>query len=222
MKTFKNHLALNRGDLLGSAGITFGAWLIPTLIVLGIMIATGESKGMEVGGIVAFVVAVVVQFLVSLTHCVVSIKMGVQMGRTRRFMLAAILAESTLNISLLLALCAALSGLSSLLAKFLPFSEYVNLLFIMPWWVWPACIVGTVVLSLCLAMTIHAGGRLGFWIIWCIFMLIFVVPSNVPGVMDKLTQTLQWLKVAGVLSGIAILGWFCWSIWYALRCSVKE
>lgn len=217
MALLKKYLLYSKSDLgieLAVPGLT---WLLLEIISVIGQLTTGDGLPMAVSPIVALVVAVFMEYGTSIARVTVSYSLGVYMGRTRKRMLSLVLIECLVHTLLCLGMVAALSALSDfVIAPAIGFPVENALLTSMPLWIWPALLLGCIAFALPTGVTVSAFGQKGFWVVWGIFMLAFVVPGNTPGL--SFAAMPRPLLIAGLaIAALVLLGWIAWSIWYSLR-----
>lgn len=223
MTLFRKHLWANRSDLLVELAIPAGLWLLTELIVEIAQAVTGEL--IPIGGVpAAFALfgGAFMELLCNAARMYTGYPIGVSMSRTRRCMLALTVGESAVHLALV-ALQGLLLNLVSLgVGGLLGTVAEKSLFAIIPWWVWPIVAFSVLAFGLASGLVFMAFGQKGFWVLWGVFMLAFVVPMNSAGSSFNIFALPPAVLFAGAaLAGLVLLGWLVWSVWYALRCPIR-
>lgn len=157
---------------------------------------------------------------------------GLSMGATRRRMLMAGLFNSLCLEGTLLLATAALRGLEWLvytgwLQKAQPgltlAVDFMAALLGLPWWGKLLILAGPVFLGYVSGVLIQRFGRMGFWILWGVFMAGFVLPANSAAWLDLDAIVLQpgLLAAAGWAAAFAAAALAAGAAWLALHSSVR-
>ena len=178
MKTFMRYLAMGKNDLLIELAFPAGMWLFVEIVVNTILFFDGTEVALGIGGVVAFGTMLLMELFTVGARFMVNLNLGVSMGRTRRFMLGTVLGESALHLIPCMGLCALLGWAGQGISMALGAQSYENILFMMPWWGWVVGFFGVMLIGFCGGMLLQVFGRKGFWVLWAVSMLAFVVPAN--------------------------------------------
>lgn len=220
MTLFKKHFWMNRSDLLIELAVPAGLWLLLELIVDIAQSVTGDYVYSGVPAVVALFGGAMLELFVNAARMCTTYSIGLAMGRTRRCMLGLVVGESVTHL-LLIALEGALLNLVSMgMGRLLGFPANTSLFSLIPWWVWPLTAFAVLALGFASGVLLMAYGQKGFWVMWGIWMVAFIVPANTPG-LNVVDMPLPLLVAGAALAGVMLLGWLVWSVWYALRCPVK-
>lgn len=220
MTLFKKHFWMNRSDLFIELAVPAGLWLLLELIVDIAQSVTGDYVYSGMPAVVALFGGAMMELFVNAARMCTTYSIGLAMGRTRRCMLGLVVGESVTHL-LLIALEGALLNLVSMgMGRLLGFPANTSLFSLIPWWVWPLTAFAVLALGFASGVLLMAYGQKGFWVMWGIWMVAFIVPANTPG-LNFAHMPLPLLVAGAALAGVMLLGWLVWSVWYALRCPVK-
>ena len=206
MALFKKHFWMNRFDLLVELAVPAGLWLLLELIVDIAQSVTGDYVYFGVPAVVALFGSAIMELFVNGARMCTNYSMGLAMGRTRRCMLGLILGESVTHMALAAAAVLALNLMSVGMDRLLGFPARESLFALIPWWA--------------SGILLLAFGQRGFWAMWGIWMVAFIVPANTPG-LDFAALPAPLMIAGAALAAAVLLGWLVWSVWYALHCPVK-
>lgn len=220
MELFKKHFWMNRFDLLVELAVPAGLWLLLELIVDIAQSVTGDYVYFGVPAVVALFGSAIMELFVNGARMCTNYSMGLAMGRTRRCMLGLILGESVTHMALAAAAVLALNLMSVGMDRLLGFPARESLFALIPWWVWPVTFLAALAVGFASGILLLAFGQRGFWAMWGIWMVAFIVPANTPG-LDFAALPAPLMIAGAALAAAVLLGWLVWSVWYALHCPVK-
>lgn len=220
MTLFKKHFWMNRSDLFIELAVPAGLWLLLELIVDIAQSVTGDYVYSGVPAVVALFGGAMMELFVNAARMCTTYSIGLAMGRTRRCMLGLVVGESVAHLALIALEGALLNLVSMGMGRLLGFPANTSLFSLIPWWVWPLTAFAALALGFASGVLLMAYGQKGFWVMWGIWMVAFIVPANTPG-LNVADMPLPLLVAGAALAGVMLLGWLVWSVWYALRCPVK-
>lgn len=220
MTLFKKHFWMNRTDLLIELAVPVGLWLLLELIVDIAQSVTGDYVYSGVPAVVALFGGAMLELFVNAARMCTTYSIGLVMGRTRRCMLGLVVGESVTHLALIALEGTLLNLVSMGMGRLLGFPANTSLFSLIPWWVWPLTAFAVLALGFASGVLLMAYGQKGFWVMWGIWMVAFIVPANTPG-LNFVDMPLPLLVAGAALAGVMLLGWLVWSVWYALRCPVK-
>ena len=220
MALFKKHFWMNRFDLLVELAVPAGLWLLLELIVDIAQSVTGDYVYFGVPAVVALFGSAIMELFVNGARMCTNYSMGLAMGRARRCMLGLILGESVTHMALAAAAVLALNLMSVGMDRLLGFPARESLFALIPWWVWPVTFLAALAVGFASGILLLAFGQRGFWAMWGIWMVAFIVPANTPG-LDFAALPAPLMIAGAALAAAVLLGWLVWSVWYALHCPVK-
>lgn len=232
IRFLKDQWWFERSDRRGLALLLAG---IEALLLLGTLVAMfltdPGTDTVSVGVLVLLGASLFLAVFGGAAYFGSEFQLGLKMGATRRQMLAAQL-FNTFSLELtMVAASLALGGLEWLFNRFVWMGRHpgaviaVNgfeILAAMPWWVWPVGLAAPVLLGYITGVTMACYGQKGFWVLWGLFMLCFVVPANTTSGFLKLGQAfsnvpLLALAIAGMV--LAVTGWLTYKL---MHLSVRE
>ena len=128
--------------------------------------------------------------------------------------------SGVLPMALAAAAVLALNLVSVGMDRLLGFPARESLFALIPWWVWPVTFLAALAVGFASGILLLAFGQRGFWAMWGIWMVAFIVPANTPG-LDFAALPAPLMIAGAALAAAVLLGWLVWSVWYALHCPVK-
>lgn len=205
--------------------------LAETVIAAATLVSRDPDTVLLASGLV-LVIGLFMVTMVFAGYFFIEFDIGLSMGATRRRMLAAGLFNSLCLEGVLLLATAAVRGLewgvyTGWLQKAQPglslAVDFMAVLLGLPWWGKLLLLAGPVFLGYVSGVLIQRFGRMGFWILWGVFMVGFVLPSNSAAWIDLDTLTLQpgLLAVVGWAAALAAALLAAGAAWLALHSSVR-
>ena len=197
---------MNRFDLLVELAVPAMLWLLLELIVDIAQSVTGDYVYFGVPAVVALFGSAIMELFVNGARMCTNYSMGLAMGRTRRCMLGLILGESVTHMALAAAAVLALNLVSVGMDRLLGFPARESLFALIPWWVWPVTFLAALAVGFASGILLLAFGQRGFWAMWGIWMVAFIVPANTPG-LDFAALPAPLMIAGAALAAAVLLGW---------------
>ena len=216
---FGKAIKLNLEDLLPFLVVEGIVFLLYELIEAIILYTVKPDTSGAICGLILMAFGLMLNFFCGITYPTMNVEMLLRYGVTRKIALLASLGNMTLNMTVSMAMAAALGWVDSRIAQVwvnaLPWVHEVESIG-PPWWFYFAIGLGVVCLALGMGALLQKFGRRAFWVGWGGWMLL-VVGINVVD-MDAMIEspaalpTVIGLCVVSLVTGCAL----------TMRCTVKN
>lgn len=199
-------VCLGRGTMLTYWCIQFGLWLLVSVVML-IAEQMFGSEGVALGipGIAAFIGGILVVFCMSVTLTGVYFALAVNLGVSRRRVVAGIWVLGALYGAAIMLATVLLQMLWA--AVFAGGRPVLDMISLIPWWGWASAALLPVAFSVFGSGIVRTFGTRGGVVLYIAFMAFCIVPSQMNNIIpleeEQLLAALPWFfAVLGVVCGV--------------------
>ncbi len=192
LKELKRQTYMSRFETISIAGFSFcGALLL--MIVFNIVAATGNFtstiNGVEqavvpdIGGLIYWMIVGLMSVIFIIFTMVTQFNMALSFGAVRKHYVPVLLIRYWAVTYILLEVGRIWYYISKMIANIINLP--LDSIFTVPLWVFPLLSLGIVLIGFWAGAIVRAYGKIGFWIIWSIWMFTFVGAGLIGRVLDR-------------------------------------